>query len=72
MITEVCRAEHCGNGTALGSLGENGMGQHSTVKLWRSTTWQITFQLSMTWYCTAQHERPLRSKGIALACLTLD
>lgn len=42
-----------------------------SAKVRCSTTWQITFQLSMAWYCTTawKHSKARRS---TLACLTLD
>lgn len=32
MITEGCRAKHCGNATVLTSIRGNGLGQHSTAR----------------------------------------
>lgn len=50
MITEVCGAEHCGSAAVLSFPGENGTGQCGAAKVRRSTTWKITFQLSMMWH----------------------
>lgn len=62
MITEGCRAKHCGNATVLTSIRGNGLGQHSTAQRSRGETQHYMESRIIAVWHTEQHEMPRCSR----------